>query len=83
LEAQPPKLIVFPQSGYSWLQHSNTPPDLINFMGKFLSQSYQLVGGYVKSDGQKGYWSIALSRDEFRNCSLVLYKLKMPDVPSK
>jgi hypothetical protein len=83
LEAQPPKLIVFPQSGYSWLQHSNTPPDLINFMGKFLSQSYQLVGGYVKSDGQKGYWSTALSRDEFRNCSLVLYKLKVADVPSK
>jgi 4-amino-4-deoxy-L-arabinose transferase-like glycosyltransferase len=78
LEEHPPKLIVFPQSGYSWLRHTNTPPDLINFIGPFLQQSYQLVGGYVKSDGQKGYWSITPSREEFMNSSLVLYKLKTP-----
>jgi hypothetical protein len=79
LEAQPPKLIVFPQSGYSWLRHTNTPPDLMNFIGPFLRQNYQLMGGYVKSDGQKGYWSTAPSREEFMNSSLVLYKLKTPD----
>jgi hypothetical protein len=49
---------------------------LINFIGPFLQQSYQLVGGYVKSDGQKGYWSTTPSREEFMNSSLVLYKRK-------
>jgi 4-amino-4-deoxy-L-arabinose transferase-like glycosyltransferase len=83
LEEHPPKLIVFPQSGYSWMRNAATPPDLLDFLGKFLSQSYQLVGGYVKGDGQKGYWSTTLSRDEFRDCSLVLYKLKTPDAPNK
>jgi 4-amino-4-deoxy-L-arabinose transferase-like glycosyltransferase len=78
LMANPPRFIVFPQSGYSWLRHTNTPPDLLNFMGPFLKQSYQLVGGYVKSPGQKGYWSTAPGREEFMNSSIVLYQLKMP-----
>jgi hypothetical protein len=76
LEQNPPKVIVFPQSGYSWLRQSNTPPDFVNFLGGFLAQHYDRVGGYVKSDAQNGYWSTTLSLDEFRNCSLVIYKLK-------
>jgi 4-amino-4-deoxy-L-arabinose transferase-like glycosyltransferase len=83
LAAHPPKLIVFPQSGYSWMRQAATPPDLLDFMGKFLHQSYQLMGGYVKSDGQKGYWTTTPSREEFMDSSLVLYELKTPEVPNK
>jgi Dolichyl-phosphate-mannose-protein mannosyltransferase len=76
LERNPPKIIVFPQSGYSWMRQSNTPPDFVNFLGQFLAQHYVRVGGYVKSDSQNSYWATTLSLDEFRNCSLVVYKLK-------
>ncbi len=76
LEQNPPKIIVFPQSGYSWMRQSKTPPDFVNFLGGFLAQHYERVGGYVKSDTQNGYWSATLSLDEFRNCSLVVYKFK-------
>jgi hypothetical protein len=76
LEQNPPRVIVFPQSGYSWMRQSGTPPDFVNFLGKLLAQHYERVGGYVKSDGQNGYWATTLSIDEFRNCSLVVYKLK-------
>lgn len=76
LEQNPPKIIVFPQSGYSWMRQSNTPPDFVNFLGNFLAQHYQRAGGYVKSDAQNGYWATTLSLDEFRNCSLVVYEFK-------
>jgi hypothetical protein len=76
LEQNPPKIIVFPQSGYSWMRQSNTPPDFVNFLGSFLAQHYERVGGYVKSDAESGYWATTLSLDEFRNCSLVVYKFK-------
>jgi 4-amino-4-deoxy-L-arabinose transferase-like glycosyltransferase len=76
LEQNPPKIIVFPQSGYSWMRQSNTPPDFVNFLGSFLAQHYERVCGYVKSDAQNGYWATSLSLDEFRNCSLVVYKFK-------
>jgi hypothetical protein len=80
LKEHPPKLIVFPQSGYSWMRQSASPPDLMDFLGPFLRQSYQLVGGYVKSVGQKGYWTTNPSREEFMNSSIVLYQLKTPNV---
>ena len=76
LQANPPKIIVFPQSGYSWMRQSNTPPDFVNFLGGFLAQHYERVGGYVKSDDQNGYWATTLNLDQFRNCSLVVYKFK-------
>lgn len=58
------------------MRQSNTPPDFVNFLGGFLAQHYERVGGYVKPDGQNGYWATTLSVDEFRNCSLVVYKFK-------
>lgn len=69
----PPKLIVFGQSGYGWLRQPKTPPDFINFMGRFL-RNYKLVGGYAKSDAFNGYWSTNLSVGEYRSASLLLYQ---------
>ncbi len=76
LQQHPPKLIIFAQSGYSWTRQSGTPPEFLDFLGKFLKQDYQLAGGYVKSGTQDGYWSETLSRDEFMNSSLWLYERK-------
>jgi 4-amino-4-deoxy-L-arabinose transferase-like glycosyltransferase len=77
LQQHPPKLIVFVQSGYSWTRETTTPPDFLIFLGKFLSQDYEIAGGYVKRDGQKGYWATKLSHDEFMNSTLWLYKRKL------
>ena len=76
LRQHPPKLIVFVQSGYSWLRQSETPPEFLDFLEKLLKQDYQLVGAYVKPDVQHGYWTEKLSRDEFMNSSLWLYEHK-------
>ena len=49
LQQHPPKLIVFVQSGYSWTRQAETPPEFLDFLGKFLKQDYRLAGGYVKN----------------------------------
>jgi hypothetical protein len=76
LQSYPPKLIVFAQSGAGWLRQAATPPEFQNFLGHFLIQNYELLGGYVKAVPQKGYWTTNLNVAEFRNASLLLYQRK-------
>lgn len=75
LESHPPKWIVFVQAGNSWLRQPTSPPAFLDFLGKYLKH-YELAGGFVKKDPRTGYWTDDLSADEYRNSSLILYKLK-------
>jgi hypothetical protein len=76
LHKSPPKLIVFVQSSSSWLRQQTTPIDFYDFLNNFLKKNYDLVGGYVKNNGQKGYWSKQLNSEEFEASSLLLYERK-------
>ena len=76
LQRNPPKLIVFAQTGASWLRQPATPPEFQNFLNNFLKQNYALQGAYIKPDLYNGYWSTNLNRDEFGAASLLLYKRK-------
>jgi hypothetical protein len=76
LQTRPPKLIVFAQTGSGWLRQAATPPEFQNFLGTFLTRDYNLVGGYVKADPEKSYWTTNLNVAEFRSASLLLYQRK-------
>jgi hypothetical protein len=76
LRQNPPRLIVFAQSGAGWLRQASTPPEFQNFLGGFLKQNYVLEGAYVKPAPPNGYWSTNLNRDEFKAASLLLYVRK-------
>jgi hypothetical protein len=77
LQENPPKLVVFPQSGTSWMRQPGSPTNFINFMGVFLRQGYTVAGGYVKTGPQSGYWMTTLNRDEFMNSSFWVYQRKL------
>lgn len=76
LETHPPQMIVFVSSGASWIRHAESPPDFFAFLNKFLPQNYEMAGGYVKTNDEDGYWVEPISNEQFKNSSLVLFKLK-------
>ena len=76
LQRWPPKLIVFVQSSSSWLRQQTTPSDYFDFLNGFLNQNYDLEGGFVKDNGQKGYWSKHPNSKEIDASSLLLYERK-------
>jgi hypothetical protein len=77
LLARPPKLIIFPLAGNSWLRQTNTPPDFLNFLQQFLAEKYVLVGGYLP-DKQKGCWSEPLATNAVADANLLLFQRKPP-----
>lgn len=77
LQEHPPKLIVFVQTGNSWIRQASSPPEFLDFMGKFLDQRYKLAGSYVKAVPEGGYWTTNPSTTEYRKSSLLLYESKI------
>jgi hypothetical protein len=77
LLSRPPKVIVFVQSGSSWMRQPASPPQFLDFMGRFLN-NYNLVGGYVKVNPLTCVWTGNLSAEEYKEASLILY-LRKPD----
>jgi hypothetical protein len=75
LQQHPPKLIVFVQTGSSWTRQAASPQEFINFIGQYL-QGYDLVGGFVKAEPPKGYWTTNLNAAEYKSSSLLLYRRK-------
>jgi hypothetical protein len=78
LKAHPPQMVVFVSSAASWIRHAQSPPDFFAFLNDFLPRHYEMVGGYVKTNEQNGDWSEPLTNEQFKNSSLLLFKLK-PD----
>lgn len=76
LLARPPKLIVFPMSGNSWLRQTQTPPEFLEFLQQFLKQHYQLVGGYLP-DRQNGRWVEPLPANAVPDANLLLFQRKV------
>lgn len=81
LLANPPKLIVFAQPGNSWLRQTASPPQFLDFMGRFLS-NYNLVGGYVKMNPLTCVWMTNLDAAEYKSASLLIYKRKATAEPA-
>jgi 4-amino-4-deoxy-L-arabinose transferase-like glycosyltransferase len=77
LLVRPPKLIVFPLPGNSWLRQTQTPPEFLNFLQQYLNQNYQIIGGYLPGP-HDGHWSEPLTKSDLANASLVLYERKQP-----
>ena len=71
----PPAVVVFVGNGTSWLRQEKTPGLFLDFLGRFLSEGYQRVGGYVPGE-KTGEWDAPLSDDEMAKASLVLYQRK-------
>lgn len=76
LEARPPRVIVFVSSGASWIRHATSPPEFFAFLNDFLRKHYEIVGGYVKTGENNGYWSEPITNEQFKDSSLVVYRIK-------
>lgn len=76
LKNHAPKVIVFVNSSASWARHPGAPTDFLDFLNNFVKRNYAPAGGFVKMDGQKGYWSDQLNTQEFANATLLLYQRK-------
>jgi hypothetical protein len=77
LERTAPKLVVMVQMPSSWLVGEHTPPDLQQFLGRFLRERYRLVGGWVWGE-ISGMWMEPLPLRHLERATLVLYEREDP-----
>lgn len=76
LQRRPPKLIVFVATGDSWIRHTQSPTQFLDFLNDFLRQKYNLVGGFVRTSDEKSYWSQPMTIAQFKDASMLLFELK-------
>jgi hypothetical protein len=80
LQQHPPEAIVFVRDSGSWLRQKETPGDFHAYLSTILVENYEMRGGYVIEEHQRG-WKAALSRQDFASSSMVLFKRKPSPKP--
>jgi hypothetical protein len=73
LKARPPKAIVVSQRSESGLYDDKSSQEFKNFLFDLIQKNYTLRGGYVFSENG-GMWKDNLTKNDFTNASLLLYK---------
>jgi len=75
LQAHPPALVVLAPANTSWLWTKASPKDFMNFLNPWLTQEYDLVGGYLRTENARR-WVEPLTDAAEGEPSLLLYKRK-------
>jgi hypothetical protein len=77
LQEHPPKAVVFVQWESSWAADPGSPPGFMDFLRKFVSENYEIVGGSF-SEGNQSHWREPLSQADMNLCHILLFKRKVP-----
>ena len=82
LQQNPPEAIVYVRDSESWLRQKETPGDFHAYLNKFLAEDYEICGGYVVEEHQRG-WKSELTREDFGKSRMVLLKRKPSPTPAR